>query len=148
MNTIPDLVFSACKKFNFKPAIEEDSKTFSFKDVYEQSMKISNFLIKNNLKKGDRVAICMNKSIFQVLSILGVSFSGGIFVPVLPNLKKDGINHILSHSGAKFIITDYKRYNEVKKTNYKCKVFFCCENVSSGTKYKNIWREITNYKKK
>ena len=69
MNTIPDLVFSACKKFNFKPAIEEDSKTFSFKDVYEQSMKIANFLIKNNLKKGDRVAICMNKSIFQVLSM-------------------------------------------------------------------------------
>ena len=43
MNTIPDLVFSACKEFNFKPAIEEDSKAFSFKDVYEQSMKISIF---------------------------------------------------------------------------------------------------------
>ena len=66
----------------------------------------------------------MSKSINQILSIIGTSLAGGIFVPILPNLKQDGLSYILKHSGSKFIITDLKRHKEFKDFKIKQKFFF------------------------
>ena len=124
MKTLKDLVLEASKKYSSKIAVEEGSNSITFKKIYSESLKVSKFLTDNGLKKGDRVSICMSKSINQILSIIGTSLAGGIFVPILPNLKQDGLRYILKHSGSKFIITDLKRHKEFKDFKIKQKVFF------------------------
>ena len=65
----------------------------------------------------------MSKSINQVISIIGVSLAGGVFVPILPNLKKDSLKHIINHSGTKILITDSKKLSDIKILQFKGKLF-------------------------
>ena len=73
MKTLKDLVLEASKKYSSKIAVEEGSNSISFKKIYSESLKVSKFLTDNGLKKGDRVSICMSKSVNQILSIIGTS---------------------------------------------------------------------------
>ena len=145
MKTLKDLVLEASKKYSSKIAVEEGSNSITFKKIYSESLKVSKFLTDNGLKKGDRVSICMSKSINQILSIIGTSLAGGIFVPILPNLKQDGLRYILKHSGSKFIITDLKRHKEFKDFKIKQKVFFYCDPNLLKNNKNNIYTQINKY---
>src|SRR5262249_25163423 len=65
------------------------------------------------IKPGDRVGICMEKSIDQVLVILGVLFANAVVVPILPRLKQTNIRHIITNSGMAAMVTDSERLREV-----------------------------------
>ena len=148
MKTLYDLVLTASKKYGSKIAIEDDCDFITFNEIYIESLKVSKFLTDKGLKKGDRVSICMGKSIYQILAIIGVAIAGGIFVPILPNLKKDGLKYILDHSGSKFIITDLDRHKEFENLKKKCKVFFYCKPSLLKDNKKNISKLISNYSHK
>jgi acyl-CoA synthetase (AMP-forming)/AMP-acid ligase II len=143
MKSLPELVEFAAKKYNSKIAIEEIEKKISFKDIYSESIKVAKYLKKNHLKNGDRVSIYMNKSINQVISIIGVSLAGGVFVPILPNLKKDSLKHIIYHSGSKTIITDCKKLLEVRNINFKGNLLICDSNYKKKNK-NNLLFQISN----
>ena len=104
-----------------KTAIVSNSGEISFKELYKQSICLSNILSNLGVKKGDRIGVCMNKSIDQVIVILPCLYSNSIFVPVLPNLKEDNIKHIISDSGMKLLITDHNRINEIENFQIKSK---------------------------
>ena len=65
------------------------------------------------INKGDRVGICMNKSIEQVVVILATIYSNSIFVPILPNLKHDNIDHII-RTRARFIMMSQVGFQKLK----------------------------------
>jgi amino acid adenylation domain-containing protein len=66
-----------------------------------------------NIQPGDRVGICMEKTVDQVLAILGVLHANAVVVPVLPRLKAANIRHIIENSGMVAMIVDAERLNEV-----------------------------------
>ena len=72
-------------------------------------------LVGCGLQPGDRVGICMEKCIDQVLAILGVLFANAVVVPILPRLKQPNIRHIIENSGMAAMVTDSRRLREVKE---------------------------------
>jgi amino acid adenylation domain-containing protein len=67
------------------------------------------------IQPGDRVGICMEKSIDQVSVILGVLFANAVVVPILPRLKQANILHIIENSGMSALVTDSERLREVSE---------------------------------
>ena len=65
------------------------------------------------LVTGDRVGICMEKTVDQAVAILGVLFANAVVVPILPRLKGPNIRHIIENSGMAAMITDTDRLDEV-----------------------------------
>ena len=120
-----------------KTAIVSNSGEISFKELYKQSICLSNILSNLGVKKGDRIGVCMNKSIDQVIVILSCLYSNSIFVPVLPNLKEDNIKHIISDSGMKLLITDHNRINEIRKFSNKVEILNIEKNIKSSEIFKN-----------
>jgi acyl-CoA ligase (AMP-forming) (exosortase A-associated) len=57
------------------------------------------------LQRGERVCIYLDTSIEQVLSILGVSQAGGVFVPANTVLFPDQVAHIVRNSSASALLT-------------------------------------------
>ena len=115
VNSIPELLEQKVKIFKNRNLIFEDKKKINYSDLYFLSKKVSDKLLQLDLKKGDRVCVCMSKSIDQILIILGCLSANLVFVPILPFLKKDSINYIIKNSEAKIIITDKKRNFEIEK---------------------------------
>ncbi|MFA5849819.1 MAG: AMP-binding protein [Bacteroidales bacterium] len=113
MLTILHQLVKSCESFGNKEAIVTTDKTLTFTNMLNEAISTAEVLSGLGIKKGDRVGICMNKTCDQVTAILGVLFAEAIFVPVLPKLKKSGIEHIVRDCEMSALITDTGRLDEV-----------------------------------
>lgn len=92
-----------------RPAIVDGAQTLSYAALFEAVEAMAARLAATGLKRGDRVAVLLPKSIAEVVGILAASRAGGVFVPINPVLKPAQISHILHDSGARVLITDVTR---------------------------------------
>ncbi|GAC1420402.1 MAG: amino acid adenylation domain-containing protein [Flavisolibacter sp.] len=89
-----------------KVAIKHGDKKMSFAELEADSNKIGNYLIKNNIQKGDVIAVAMNRSIELVSCLLGIIKSGATYLPIDPGLPFDRITYYLKDSSCKTLITE------------------------------------------
>ena len=91
MNTVIDFLNAAKQNWPNKIAITHDEKKISFKDFENESIRRGNVLKSLGIKPGDRVGVCMQKSIDQALTIFSIFLANAILVPILPKLKSNTI---------------------------------------------------------
>lgn len=113
MNTVIDFLEKSKQKWPNKIAITQGDRVISFKDFVSQSIKRSNTLISLGIKPGDRIGVCMQKSIDQAIIIYAILLSNAILVPILPKLKPNSIKHIINDCNMSLIITDKARESEI-----------------------------------
>ena len=88
--------------------IYEDER-YTYKKVFEKSAQTGNALIKAGIKKGDRVAICMQNNPEFVYSYFGIVGIGAVCVPLNSWWVPSEVIYGLEHSDAKLLIADSKR---------------------------------------
>jgi acyl-CoA ligase (AMP-forming) (exosortase A-associated) len=98
----------SCEQFPDKVAVKHGTESITFEDLYEKSDSLGYGLQGLGLSRGARVGILLDKSIAQVLSILGILNAGLIFVTINPILKEKQIRHILKDCGIKLLIASEK----------------------------------------
>jgi amino acid adenylation domain-containing protein len=111
--SIPRHLVETAQRLPDKPAIISPGRTITFGELYLESLATAECLREVGLRSGDRVGICMEKTVDQVLAILGVLFANGVVVPILPRLKGPNIRHIIENSSMAAMITDSERLAEV-----------------------------------
>jgi acyl-CoA ligase (AMP-forming) (exosortase A-associated) len=89
-----------------KTVIVSEGRGYSYEELYLQSASLSRALIEQGLRKGERVAIYLEKSWDAVVAIFGVIQAGGVFVNIGPLLKERQVSHIMNNCGARIFITD------------------------------------------
>lgn len=92
--------------FPSKTAIIVKSKEYTYFELKESAEKLANYLAISGVKKGDRVAIYMNNSWHNVVSIYGITLAGAVFLVINPQTKADKLSYILNDSGAKALISE------------------------------------------
>ena len=60
----------------------ETGVTISYKDLYENSLKVASKLISKGVKNGDYVGITLSRGYKQIIGLLGILFSGAAYVPI------------------------------------------------------------------
>ena len=88
-----------------KIAVKDGDRTIAYQELYDESIKLGTLLKALKSEKGERICILLDKSIEQVVSFFGVSFSGHVSVFINPILKRDQVEHILRDCDAKILIT-------------------------------------------
>jgi long-chain acyl-CoA synthetase len=92
----------ASRKNPDKAAILSEFGNLTFAELNALANRISNALISNGLKKGDKVALsCPNHYYFPAV-YYGVLKAGGVVVPLSIMLKRDEIRYHLKDSNARF----------------------------------------------
>lgn len=61
------------------------------------------------LRRGERVAIYLEKRLEGVAAMFGAAAAGGVFVPINPLLKPAQVAHILRDSGVRVLVTSAER---------------------------------------
>jgi len=82
MQTVVDLIKRNFSLHQSKVAVRVNDKIWTYNDLQDLSSKISSFLLKSGIKKGDRVIVLMNKSIYLFAAIIGIIQCGGVYVPL------------------------------------------------------------------
>lgn len=96
-------------------AIHFLGKEMSYKEIYEQSLKLANYLLEIGLKKGDRVSIMLPNCPQAVIGYYAVLFAGGVVVQTNPLYMERELEYQLNDSEASIIITLDLLYPKVAK---------------------------------
>ena len=96
-----------------KEALVDGDQRLSYRDVARFTHAIAIGLRRAGLIRGDRIGICLEPSAAQVLSIFGISESGGVCVPINARLFPEQVGHIAKDCGIKGLITTPKRLSSL-----------------------------------
>ena len=86
-----------------------ENERYTYKEVYERTAQVANALIATGIKKGDRVAICMQNNPEYIFSFMGIMGMGAVCVPLNSWWVPSEVIYGLEHSDAKLLIADKKR---------------------------------------
>ncbi len=86
-------------------AIQCESRTLTYAQLTRQSQLIADRLRALGVLPGDRVAICMERSLGVVTAMLGVLESGAAYVPLDPSYPPRRLAFLLDDCGAAALIT-------------------------------------------
>jgi acyl-CoA synthetase (AMP-forming)/AMP-acid ligase II len=120
--SVPAMLEQTAARLPEKQAIIQESQGITFAALRERAINTSHVLRDLGVRRGDRVAVCMDKSIDQAVVLLGIMYANAILVPVLPRLKHDNIAHIIRDSGARLIVSDLPRLKEVEAFSAEAQV--------------------------
>ncbi|NOX32300.1 MAG: acyl-CoA ligase (AMP-forming), exosortase A system-associated [Deltaproteobacteria bacterium] len=118
--TLSDCLARNAKVLPDKEALVYRNKRLTFDELDREVDKIQALLSSAGLKKNDRCAIYMEKSIEEVTSIYGINRSGGIFIDINHLHKKPQVEHILADSGARFLFTTRQRLSQLGSLTASC----------------------------
>jgi len=90
-------------------ALSYQHETLTYASLTEQVERTAQGFFALGLRRGDRLAIYLEKRFESVIAMFAATRAGGVFVPVNPALKVDQVAHILHDCGAKILIISAAR---------------------------------------
>jgi len=90
-------------------AIVDGDQRVTYRELHDLALGYGNLLSESGLKKGDRVAIFLRRSVKAVAGLFATYFAGGVAVIINEMLRPKQVNYILEHSQASFLITDSRQ---------------------------------------
>lgn len=110
---IHDLLIKSTNKFPNKEAVYFKNISFNYERIYTESNALSNFLIKSQIKKGDRISFFLEKRLEKVISIFGISMCSGVMVPIRKLTYPHQVAYIINNSGSRILITTQSKLNSI-----------------------------------
>ncbi len=96
------------KIFPENVAIEFNNIGLSYLELNKKSNKLARYLINKGVKKGELIAVHLERNNNLIISILAILKAGGAYLPMDPMYPKDRLNFMLSDSKVKILITEKK----------------------------------------
>ena len=111
-----EALLSSAGKDPSKTAIIVKDEEYSYQKLKEKAVTLAHYFVNTGIKKGDRIAIYMDNSWQSIVSIYGITLSGGVFLILNPQTKADKLKYILNDSETKILISLHSLKNELSKT--------------------------------
>ncbi|MDQ3031426.1 MAG: AMP-binding protein [Myxococcota bacterium] len=106
---IEDALWRSAETSAPRPAIATRDRTLTHRELARAASALAREIRDAGVAPGDRVAVFLDKSIESVVAIYGAWIAGAVVVPIHEALKRLQIEHILSDSGARLLITERRR---------------------------------------
>ena len=95
-------------------AVMDDQRKLTYRELDDMSNALSGELKFRGVEKEDAVALILDRSVYVIVSMLGVMKAGAAFVPIDPDFPAERIRYTLEDAGAQVIVT-----NEAHLESYK-----------------------------
>ncbi len=117
---VNDLLRETAARFPEKKAVWYNGESKTYSEILNLSRKISGYLQKHNIQRGDRVAILIENSHDHIITYFGVLSAGCVAVSLNTQTTTDALIYLLNNSDAKVIITTGKYKKELLPALKKC----------------------------
>ncbi|MBK8549759.1 MAG: non-ribosomal peptide synthase/polyketide synthase [Ignavibacteria bacterium] len=97
-------------------AVVFENQRLTYKELNERSNQLAHYLQRKGIKNETLVPICIERSIDMLVGLLGISKSGGTFIPIDPDYPNDRIRFMLEDAEAKTVIfsnASRKKFSDV-----------------------------------
>lgn len=102
-----------------KIAVVFKDKYLTYNEFNQKANQLGHYLREEcQIKRGDRIGICLERSELMLIVIFGVLKSGGVYVPIDPEYPIERIEYILTDSNCSLLIneTELHKFNAVADT--------------------------------
>lgn len=103
--------YEQVKKTPDNTALIYNGEKMSYIELYEQVSILAKKIIKKEVKQGDVIAIMMESSLEQVMSILAVLKVRCVYLPIEPSYPYNHIHNIIADCSAKLLLVDKMENN-------------------------------------
>ncbi|MDR2578930.1 MAG: amino acid adenylation domain-containing protein [Chitinispirillales bacterium] len=90
--------------------------SYTYARLNAEANRVANALLSLGVQKEDRVAILLRRTGRTLIAMLGALKAGGAYIPLDPEYPKERIAHVLSDSGAKYMLTEKEFAAEFENT--------------------------------
>lgn len=104
-DSIPSLFEFIAKKNSNKTAVYFKNEKVTYSELHKLSSQWASYLLHKGVKKGEAVAIYVDRSIMMVVSMLAVLKVGAIYVPIDISFPKERVNFIIKDASVKHVFT-------------------------------------------
>jgi malonyl-CoA/methylmalonyl-CoA synthetase len=111
---LAQLLAQTAVKYAEKPAIIFEGKVWTYHDFYAQVQHYASILDRLNIKKGDRVAVQLPKSIEFLFLHFAILSIGAIALPLNPDYRPEEISYFLTDSASSLFVTTSDRHAKVQ----------------------------------
>lgn len=121
LETLDYAFLEAVKKYPEKEAVVTSNRRMTYREVKEEAFYISQKLQEENVKKQETVAIMIDKGWEQIVSVYGVLFAGGVYLPIDVRNPRERIEKILESSSTNVILVTQDTLEQhpwIKSKNY------------------------------
>ena len=100
-------IFSKSRKEN-KVAIFHRDETITYPDLFDKICGVKEELKRMGCKRGEKIAIYANNSIFTVIAYFGIMGNGNVAIPIYPRIAQNELNYIIQGCGGKTLFIQRK----------------------------------------
>lgn len=115
-----DLVRQAVGEQGDRPALTFKDRTLTYTQLWQAVSEGAHTLSRLGLRRGERVAVYLDKRIETVAAIFGTSAAGGAFVPVNPLLRARQVGYILRDCAVRILVTSPERLALLQEQLAQC----------------------------
>ncbi|MGB0524987.1 MAG: amino acid adenylation domain-containing protein, partial [Flammeovirgaceae bacterium] len=87
-------------------ALYFQNEAVSYHEFHRKVNQFAHYLKKQGVKKGDKVGICLERSVEMLVSIFGVLKVGAVYVPIDPQYPDTRVDFMLADAGIQVVITN------------------------------------------
>jgi acyl-CoA ligase (AMP-forming) (exosortase A-associated) len=116
-----DLVAQAARRDPAASALTYKGDTLTYGELDAAVASVATGLAGLGLRRGERVAVYLDKRIETVAAVFGTSAAGGVFVPVNPLLRAKQVAYILGDCAVRILVTSADRYELLRAELAECK---------------------------
>ena len=109
IHTIPQMLESSCSEHAHLTALQMKDETgsyrkYTYKEFLDSVKKVSAFLVKNGIRKNDKVSLLSENRPEWPISHFGISSIGGVVVPFDPKLEDEELFNLIDNSDSQIVI--------------------------------------------
>jgi amino acid adenylation domain-containing protein len=86
-------------------AVVDGDRTITYVELDQQTNAIANLLLDSGVRRGDRVALYLDKSLESILAVYGILKSGAAYVPLDPQAPTGRLAYILRDASVRVLVT-------------------------------------------
>ncbi|MBT4835869.1 MAG: amino acid adenylation domain-containing protein, partial [Methylococcales bacterium] len=108
--------------------------SFSYAEIADKSLQIAHFIKQNTVAKkleSTIIAVVMQKGWQQSVACLAILKSGGVYIPIDPELPSERINYLLEHTDTQLVLTQSVLSNQLAYIDY-CQIVAVDSDVFDG----------------
>ncbi|MFI8933342.1 amino acid adenylation domain-containing protein [Streptomyces sp. NPDC053474] len=102
--TLPTLFRRQVDRTPDAPAVQDAARTLSYSQLLGEVEALARLLVGLGVRREARVGVLVERSAELAVTLMGVTFAGGAFVPVDPDYPRERVEFMLAHSAPDVLV--------------------------------------------
>jgi len=99
-----------------KTALVCGSERLSYGELERRSNRVAHGLLSLGVRRGDRVAICLDNSVEAVIAVFATLKAGAVFVMINPTTKAEKLAYVVDNAEAVALVAGWPKFDELRRS--------------------------------